>query len=150
MSAVTSAVRTPLAQIIASIESTNNHAAIRFEPRLYAAESILDKTLVARIQGANDCDSNTARMIACTSWGAFQVLGENIYSLRWSDSIGLFLMSPSAQTDMFESFLTFRKLPNDWNALKSNGPLLENFARVYNGSPAYSIRMRDAAAALQL
>lgn len=67
-----------LADVIRAIESGGNARAMRFEPLAFKDWPFSDTMQI--IKAKHKCDVDTARMIATTSWGEFQILGENVFS----------------------------------------------------------------------
>lgn len=141
-----------IAELISWIESRNNIGAMRFEPATYNkfAGDIakLNKTvreILARIQIVNRCSVHTAAMIYSTSWGAFQMMGFNVYAQDGAVPISEYLASPRVQSADFLAFLkrvglqdfTPGKLAKDQSARYK-------FSTKYNGSIAYDEPMRAA------
>ena len=145
-----------LAQVIASIESSNNPHCIRFEPRIYKeldASGALASTLESAISKANACsdDGSTAHMIASTSWGAYQIMGENLYSLGYGKSVADFLNSAADQLEYFARFLASRKMElATLKMLVDSVTARTAFAVKYNGSSKYADVILGRAHALGL
>lgn len=98
-----------LADVVARVESNNNPSAIRFErstfERLEGSADHRVQELVFTIAKANSCSHATAAMIAATSWGRFQIMGETLYGIcRFTASIASFLCGVS-QAACFDAFL---------------------------------------------
>ena len=138
-----------LQAVIARIESSDNPAALRFEPAIYAAGA--SAPLISRIAAVHDADDATARMIAATSWGLFQIMGFNLWSGPHSYAGTCFEYCGDiiAQRLAFETFLKDRGMDYTLAALLNNAHLLIAFATFYNGDGIrYARAMRDAALAL--
>jgi hypothetical protein len=142
-------VAVTLAAVVALVESRNNPNAMRFEPDLYHRiqtrlrllpidSLILDmRRRVALIHG---CSFDTACMILATSWGKFQLLGENIYDSQilpgrypYNCTVVQFLNSPPLQEVMFNSFLVRRGIDFTIFGIMDDESLRNAFIEVYNG-----------------
>jgi len=77
-------------------------------------------------------------------------MGLALYSQGFDSCIGYYMGSRAEQDESFVRYLTARKLPTSWGALKSNIGELEHFALRYNGNVAYANRMLAAAKTLGL
>lgn len=137
-----------LATVIARIESDNNHYAVRFEPGIFkkfadAAYMGRQDALIARIARANKCNHVTAAVIFSSSWGAYQIMGFNLYGGMIDQTpIGLFLETPSLQAHCFNQFVRQRYIDFAPTDLAAHLTLRKNFARAYNGSLGYLILLR--------
>lgn len=133
-----------LATIFAAVESGGcdpqaiDSRAVRFEPTLYlqirnAGIGTAWASLRAMISHIHNCDGATASMIAATSWGKFQILGENIYTLcGFQHHIADFINDPLAQGGCFIAF--WRQHGFDIGAVDLNdNATLAVLARIYNG-----------------
>ncbi len=131
-----------LAQVIAKVESSGNPCALRFEPTVYRRFGIMepndpDRYILNKIQKVHDCDHMTACMIAGTSWGLFQILGENLWSLSidYQGTLFDYCMSATNQKACFKSMLTMIHYPFppsvDFSVL--TGSDMNFFATRYNG-----------------
>lgn len=133
-------IPTSLAQMAALIESANDPGAIRFEPEMYARwSSALDVdqlAVLARIVHANQCSRATALMIACTSWGAYQIMGENLYASGSPSvlySVAEILSSMTIQSGYFWWFVNTKHINYTLDELKTDPAKREHYAEVYNG-----------------
>lgn len=139
---------TSLAEVIADIESTHNPARLRFEPALYArlqhdlvapdavrARRANVDRLTRRIMVANVCSRDTAVMIAASSWGEWQILGENIYDtpINCDFTIARFLADEAYQARAFEIFCAVRTIFYTLDELRDSKDLVRRFAAAYNG-----------------
>lgn len=129
-----------LADVIGSIESDDNPARLRFEPMLYARISgaylsLPYATIIRAIQVANVCSAPTACMIAATSWGEWQILGENIYAppCNYKNSIAQYLDTIEDQRLTFNRFITARNINYDLATISASPDLARRIATVYNG-----------------
>jgi hypothetical protein len=117
--------------IIKTIESSNNQYAFRFEEKLYFHHKALKTKLskvIKQIKVLNNCSTETALMIMSTSWGLFQLLGINIYSLgAYDKSIIDFLMNIEEQSKVFFRFCNVQKI----DLIKTQEELV-NITKFYN------------------
>ena len=144
-----------LSLIIMKVESNGNSQAIRFEPQTYLnfAPNANELSLIDAIGRCNACDFNTARVIFSTSFGRYQLMGFNIYSLGYSETIFDFVNDVAAQNSIFAKFLRQNGIDETWDTLKSDPEKLLKFASVYNGPgnpQAYVTAMQNAAKGLNL
>lgn len=103
-----------IAKVIAGVESGFYQYAMRFEEKLYLKYTKNTAPLemaVQKIKNIHFCSRNTAIMIACTSWGLYQILGMNIYSVcNISKHIVEFLQDVDLQEKAFINFCQARKI----------------------------------------
>lgn len=139
-----------LSRVIKAIESSGNAHALRFEPAQYAAikMQLTDKALLATIAKRNYCSTPTAEVLACTSFGAYQIMGSNLYSLGWNNDVANFLTDPASQDLLFGEFLDVHSINDTLADLLSDPEKLSKFAKVYNGSLAYGVSIRTAATSI--
>lgn len=140
-----------IADVIAIVESSNNQKAIRFEPLTYNNNVNKVNNIITIIQNANKCSLGTARMIYCSSFGKYQIMGFNLYNPA-SCALGInivdYLNSSSLQDSTFYSFLKSAHLdPNIYTpqAMANNPNLQVQFGNVYNGNgTAYAVGIKNA------
>ncbi len=98
--------------VIALTESGNNQYAIRFEEKVYLNIYRRKSTeLLQIIQKYNECSFDTAKMIFACSWGKYQIMGFNLYSVcQLKTSIGEFLCSDNLQNLAFLKFCIANKI----------------------------------------
>ena len=146
-----------LASVVAETESANNLNAYRFEPATYAVfKSVDDQTksptgaLIRHTETLHQCSPDSARVILSSSWGKYQIMGENIWSLGYPGTIWKFMMDDAGQSATFEAFcLRIGVSAQDqadcsWLLDDTKGLV---FARWYNGpgSPdVYLARLRQS------
>jgi hypothetical protein len=143
-----------VANIVALVESDNNKFAVRFEPGVYAhicANERMYQHLVNKCSIANKCTHETSQVILSTSYGKYQDMGFNIYSIYVSP-IGSFMASDEDQDALFGHFLSTSQLedvtPED---LLMRTPKGDNFAKRYNGPgdvANYGAKLQKAAVSL--
>ena len=125
-----------LAAVIAQVETRTRDHSPRFEPPLYADWRVTaaDDIVIAAIQKVHDCSTLTARMIACTSWGRYQLLGENIYSVcQCNADIFVFVAQPGVQLLCFQRFLAARGIAFSIEEILMDRTKREQFIARYNG-----------------
>lgn len=141
-----------LAAVIAQVESSNNSFCIRYEAEMFerwCATKLMpaQSAVVQRIETTNKCNMMTALMIACTSWGKYQLLGESLYGIGmgWTYPIGQFFAVP--QSLYFNHFLNQRSINFLLSDIQSDPAKREEFIAAYNGLGAvetYWAKMQDA------
>ena len=86
-----------LSQLVMQSESNNNRAAVRFEPAFKPSD-----LAVQRCAKINQCNLATARVLCAMSFGAYQMMGENIYNLLgYGCTISEYLNSDAIQDASF-------------------------------------------------
>ncbi|MGH9436394.1 MAG: N-acetylmuramidase domain-containing protein [Terriglobia bacterium] len=159
-----------LAYIISQVEASGFSGALRFEPSVYRevmyalqtgcdgtlacnaahAKHVSDnaRVLVSTIAKINRCTDDTARVLYATSFGLYQIMGYNLYSLGLSSPISNYLngvQSRTLQDGMFSKFLAGHGLAFTWDEMARDPDKLNYFALHYNGSVAYGDRMKAVA-----
>ena len=130
---------TDLATVIALVESNNNPKRFRFEPATYtqwvsAGGTPARIALQEVISRVHDCSISTARMIACTSWGRFQILGENLYGpCKCVNDVFTYVTSPALEAAAFDAFLAWRKIDFTLDDLVNDEVKRHGFIAMYNG-----------------
>ncbi len=121
-----------LAQIIAILESSGNPFAMRYEPR-YApsGDSIVAYSRIAHVS------TDTARVCLATSWGMYQIMGQNLVGLGVDVSFPAYCMSIHFQHKSFVDFLAHSGLAKYAamplaDFLADDSAVLD-FATIYNG-----------------
>lgn len=139
-------VPTGIAPIIRDVESVNQYGALRFERKVFNRITDQGTTpIIMTIAKCNQCSTDTARMIYSTSWGAYQIMGFNIYdrSIGFTGRVSDFLFEHDVQDNAFFKFIVAK------NIEYSAADLLDEkkrtaFAVTYNGSSAYADRVLSA------
>lgn len=138
-----------LCAIIRRDESNDNPFAMRFERRTFnnVTNDGRITPVLARIMTIHHCSQDTARVIYSTSWGAFQLMGFNLYNSKfgYSGTVASFLNDTDAQEDMYALFLQDDGINWVWDDLKNDETKLAQFAVKYNGSTDYVTAMQQAA-----
>lgn len=145
---------TDLASVIKSIESGGHQYAVRFEPHAY--ETWNWAPAMDRIQKNHQCSRDTAKMLACTSFGYYQILGVNIFDPVISST---YLIDPphvfayvgdvGMQDRMFAAFLDHKNIVFQLQELLDNPDKMTRFVTHWNGPgnvAAYSELIRQHAA----
>lgn len=133
-----------ISDLIAQVESNNNQYALRFEPA-YNPHA-LNVTDYAKRHNVSQA---TARMCLASSWGLYQIMGDNLYSYGLQISLPNYACSVQVQKLYFTTFLTRNNLYNltaDYQNFISSDDNLAEFAKVYNGPgnvDAYVQRMKE-------
>ena len=133
---------TTLSQLVALVESGDNPHALRYEPGFdkYVLPATIKKIIAAHKPAY--MNTTTARELLKFSYGRYQIMGENIYSLGYQGTIAAFLNDDMAQLTMFSAFIRSRNINYSLAHLKANEMRLKEFARKYNGSVAYAETLR--------
>lgn len=144
-------------ELIAQVESAMDFHALRFEPGKYASLTNgpmlkAHADIVYRIQSIHKCSLGTAQMIYCTSFGAVQIMGFNLYGkLDCSRESIDYLNTPDLQRSMFNSFLQSVDLDHySLDDMLTDVHVRKDFAIKYNGSIAYAYAIERAAKELGL
>ncbi len=124
-----------LAAIIRNVESGCRLSAIRYEPGIFAslAQAESNAPLIQKIAGINACDIETAKIIFSTSYGLWQEMGFNIYSLGYDLPILQFWQSQTDQRRIYDAFIVKNGVNFSWSEMLTDQTKMEEFARVYNG-----------------
>jgi hypothetical protein len=142
-----------LAAIQRLVESSNNYHATRFERSVFNRITNVGTTpTLLQIQRCNQCTTDTARQIYSTSYGAYQIMGFNLYdpAIGWAGTIQNYLNDSVAQDSTYFYFLRANHIAYTWRTLKANPTIMTEFAIHYNGSDAYVLALKKAAASLGL
>lgn len=125
-----------LSDVVAQVESAGYPRAIRFEPGYQPSmRGIANAKTYA---SGNWIDANTAHMICQTSWGQFQIMGDNLYNeLGYAQSIWQFVDNESDQLAMFKLFLKIGHFADVAFSTLTRADLVA-FANYYNGATIYS------------
>jgi hypothetical protein len=142
-----------LASIQRLVESSNNYHATRFERKVFNRITDQGTTpLLLVIQRCNACSMDTARVIYSTSYGAYQIMGFNLYSktIGWQGTVQNYMNDSVAQDNAYYHFLKANQIEYTWQMLKQQPALLNKFAVTYNGSTIYAVALVKAAKELGL
>lgn len=127
-----------LSDVVAMVESSNNPLAIRYEPDFNPSLDAIRKAKEFATGGY--IDFYTAQMICRTSWGKYQIMGDNLYGLLgMSYNIHFFLGDTFSQRQFFDAFLKKRVGIEDVDFSTLTQSQLVKFGNIYNGNGiAYS------------
>lgn len=128
-----------LLDVVQQVESGGNYAAIRFEPGLYRTFPGWVADSIPQIQQRNPGLSvDTYHMIACTSWGGWQMLGANIWrkSNPYHGSLSSFTSSGWDQLQCANLFMADIGFDGRTNFETMTDDDLHQFARAWNGPGA--------------
>jgi hypothetical protein len=139
-----------LAAIIRAVESSNNYSALRFEPGMYALANPGMAGLSLCMQ-KNACNDETAKVLLSMSFGAYQIMGFNLWGgLNCEQSAASFLNDAIAQDNVFSAFLDKNDIAYSWAEMKVNPACLNHFAVNYNGSGSYALTLINTATRMGL
>jgi hypothetical protein len=135
--------------IIQRIESSGgplDNFALRFEPRVYSGAK--DGNTLTRISARNHCTFETARVLYSMSFGAFQMMGFNLYGfLNIQIPIGEYLSRTTIQDQTFAEFCFKKHIAYTGVELRYDSQKRSHFADVYNGNAEkYSLAISQAIA----
>ncbi len=136
-----------LSDCVAYVESSFNPLAMRFEPAWQPSQEAVDAITRHAVNGY--MDGPTGRVIAATSWGKYQIMGQNLYTTcGYGGTINSYLNDENGvQYETFKKFLASIGF-EDGPFNPSNAPFNRRFAIAYNGSPVYSQSLVNAFYAL--
>lgn len=126
-----------LATIISMVESSGNPRAMRFEPTAFANWPWSDTMGI--IKAKHGCSEATARMIACTSWGQYQLMAENIFARNMTayqvnpTDVFSFVSDTALQEQAFHAFLQIRGIDFTLDDILSDPQKMRKFVERYNG-----------------
>lgn len=124
-----------ISQLVASAESNHVKHAMRFEPGWRHDNNII--SLVRQAHAPAYMNTTTAKNIMATSYGLYQIMGENIYRLGYKKPINEFMNSEADQLEIFNKFLAWRGIDYTVDEIFSDRAKMEKFAKRYNGSLSY-------------
>lgn len=130
-----------LSDVVAQVESSNNPLSMRYEPAWVPHNEVN-----AQKYAANGwIDEPTAAMICKTSWGKYQIMGDNLYgTLQYTGTIVDFMTNTLRQLRFFQAFLRGIGFSDGLFGEMSSVQILD-FAEKYNGNgPAYAQALQRA------
>ena len=130
-----------LSDCVAHVESAGNPLAMRFEPDFNPTNAAIITVQSFATNGY--MNKITARMIASTSWGRYQIMGANLWTQGYTGTILGYLSSNIAQRESFERFIQHIGFTDRPFKLMSPDAVLK-FARLYNGSEVYAESLNRA------
>ena len=134
-----------LSEVVAQLESSNNLLSMRYEPAWTPQH---DQSAASYATGGW-IDEVTAAMICKTSWGKYQIMGDNLYGeLGYDGTIVDFLNSPLRQLRYFQAFLRTIGFSDTEFSLMTEAEKVA-FGAAYNGNgPVYAQALYKAYAEL--
>jgi hypothetical protein len=136
---------TTLSQLVALVETGNNPWAMRYEPGFTVQTGAINSAMKAIHP---DCSAWTSRIILCTSWGKYQIMGSNLYAQGLTGWPGEYLADEALQDMHFLAYCQKAQIVFTLDALfnSDDDTNLETFARKWNGPgnvDAYVGRMKQ-------
>lgn len=129
-------------ELIAKIESGQCDHAMRFEPGFKPSQRAMEN--IKKAHAPAFMNFTTASTIAQISWGRFQIMGENIYTVcGYHGTIFDFINDSNAQEKAFNKFCAERGIVFSTEELKDSEDKRRLFARRYNGSYAYADKIKS-------
>lgn len=127
-----------LMDVAAAVESGNNPGAIRFEPAMYGNAPSWARNQLAYIHAANpSASAETGLMIACTSWGKFQLLGANVYAFGlYRFPVADYLANELEQETIFGDFIAPHDFHPHEDVSQWTDARFASYAAFYNGPSA--------------
>lgn len=129
---------TTLSQLIAQTESATDITALRLEPAYSPSAANIEKCLNGH---KRQISRSTAEMICRTSWGLYQIMGDNIYALGFTGRILDYWVSPEIQLDFFNRYCLGRNIDYTLSEILNEKTKRDIFAKKYNGSVIYGDRL---------
>ena len=140
---MSSTIAPALSDIIGYVESKNDIFAYRFEPGIWTSlsggPSSAANSILATIQTVHNCSLSTAKAIFSSSFGAQQILAENLYDPHLNLRVTVFeyANNPALQEVMFDRFTQWKNIVYTPSQLLVQQPR-EHFALIYNGALGYA------------
>ena len=137
-----------LGTIIAWVESAGNPEAIRFEPTVFARihPTEFKDAIIANIRAIHKCTYETACVIYASSFGMYQIMGENLYDpkgLNLTVSIFDYAAAPGIQTAKFYQYCASHGINfTPQQLLDANNR--KTFALKYNGGLDYADNINNS------
>ena len=129
---------TTLSQLIALVESNNHSNAVRYE-ELYSPDYRAHALVRVYQSGLSD---STYRILLASSWGKYQIMGDQLYLLGLKTDIRTFWSDEAAQDDFFNRFIFARNIAYTLDQVINDEECRTNFAHHYNGNAiVYGARM---------
>jgi hypothetical protein len=117
-----------LANLIATVESSNNPRAVRFEPTHKPQQRF-----IALLVDAIHCSEDTARMFCMSSWGLYQIMGDELVSQGFRGWPGDYCENQDVQLLHFSEFCSAAGIDYSLADVVSDSAKRLNFATHYNG-----------------
>lgn len=125
-----------ISELIAKVESNNVQWAMRYEAHFKPSVAAINNCIAAHRPAF--MSRSTAEMICKTSWGKYQIMGENLYTIcGLKDSVNLYMSDADLQEETFFRFLEKRDINYTVEQILEDAGKMSKFARRYNGSTTY-------------
>lgn len=132
--------------LISALESDNNQYAMRVEPAYSPSSSNIFNYAIR-----HSVSQHTAAICLSSSWGLFQIMGENLYNEGLQISLPHYCCLPDLQKQYFQIYLkknNLFELTQNFSEFISNTQSVEIFAKAYNGPgnvAVYAAKMKSIA-----
>jgi hypothetical protein len=131
-----------LSQVVAQVESGGSIFAMRYEPNFAPHPA---SVAACQTAAGEYISTETARMICKTSWGRYQIMGDNLYGpvINLRVNIISYATNEIIQLHSFATFIGSIGFQDvDFSTLSDED--LEKFAVLYNGSAVYADSLKSA------
>lgn len=122
---------TSLSELVAQVESNSKLSALRFEPAYHPDTRAV---LLAR-QFWPGLSVMTYETVLASSWGMFQIMGDNIYMLGFDRPLLDYWQSSELQIKYFHLFCASRHIDYSLDDILNDANKRADFAHHYNGNP---------------
>lgn len=131
--------------IISRIESRGQYYAMRFERRVFnAITNAGGNAITEKIRTLHSCSQDTAKVIYSSSFGAYQIMGFNLYGmLEYQGKFIDFMLNKQVQNDLFQSFLISKGIAFSPSELLDEANRMR-FALRYNGAKTYAALIKNS------
>lgn len=132
-----------ISELVAKVESNGIPYAMRFEPKFTVSPQAVNNCI--RAYKPLQISRATAEMICRTSWGKFQIMGENLYTVcAFASDVNHFMNSDADQEFCFQRFIEKRGINFTLEDIRQDAGKMSMFARRYNGSSEYAVTLKRA------
>ena len=132
-----------ISQLVAQVESNNVPWVMRYEPHFKPSAVAINNCIRAHAPGY--MNRTTAEMICKTSWGLFQIMGENLYTVcKYQGSVSNLCTDELLQETLFQAFIKARKIDFTSTEIMGDIQKLHLFSKRYNGSLLYAEKLVKA------
>lgn len=128
---------TDISQLVAQAESSGRISAIRHEPAYRPDERAFK---LAKIYHPG-LSRTTYAMLLASSWGLYQIMGDNLFLLGLKVSLLDYWKDADMQAVFFHKYCASRNIAFTLEEILTDLDRRRLFARKYNGSYEYAIRL---------
>jgi len=128
-----------LQDLVSAVESSNNPKIWRFEPNYKPSQSGLSN-IKKYYKGLSNATYN---IVLASSWGLYQIMGDNLYNMGLQVSIMDYLDDVNLQGEYYKKYVTSRNIDYSLAEIISNPASRDNFSLRYNGSIGYGVVLVD-------